>query len=221
MIAINLRRLVSKKTNLFSSTFKHHFSTKDINPLEKIDQLLNASWQANMDGNITVAEDTLREAIVVQTSHLGPLHEDVLLSKNNLGASLLNQDRTTEAEPILRQTLHDRIEVLGGDHPQTLTSANNLALVLTHQGKITEAEPISKQAFVGTLSVKGPTDGDTLDCARNYGELLANVGKLEESQSLFNQFHLQCEREFGKEDPKTIFFKANEEMVRQAILKKD
>ena len=181
----------------------------------EIDTALNSAWAANTQGDFALSAQAFQRAATLQTTELGPLHEDTLLSKNNLGAALLNSGQLDEAEPILRATLLERINVLGDDNAATLTTANNLGILLKQTNQLEEAEAISKRAFVGSLTAMGPVHEDVLDTAQNYGEILMMVGKYEKCESLFLQMQTQCERTFGLSHPNTQQFMNNLAIIKQ------
>ena len=188
-------------------------STNDVE--RQIDDYLNSAWEAHLQSDFSASAKAFQKAVVLQSSELGPNHENTLLSKNNLGAALLNQGQLDEAEPILRETLHERISTLGDDHEATLTTANNLSMLLKQRGELEEAEVIAKRAFVGSLTSLGPANKDVLDTAQNYGEILAMVGKLDKCESLMQQMLDQCTRNFGHKHPNTLQFVQNLAIIQK------
>jgi tetratricopeptide (TPR) repeat protein len=181
----------------------------------QIDNYLNAAWEANLNSNFEASAIAFRKAMVKQTQELGSQAEATLLSKNNLGAALLNNGCLDEAELILRECLLERIQVLGDDSAATLTTANNLGILLKQMGQLEEAEAMSKRAFVGSLTAMGPAHEDVLDTAQNYGEILVMVGKIEQCERLFSQMQNQCERNFGVSHPNTQKFIQNAAILKE------
>jgi hypothetical protein len=68
-------------------------------------------------GRHAEAESYWREALEGRRRVLGDEHPETLVSINNMGALLRDQDKLAEAETYWREALKGRRHVLGNEHP--------------------------------------------------------------------------------------------------------
>jgi hypothetical protein len=73
------------------------------------------------------AEQLLREAVVLQERHLGPLHPELAHTLNNLGVACEAAEKPEDAERCYRRAYAIATAVLEPDHPFVATSRKNLS----------------------------------------------------------------------------------------------
>ena len=90
-------------------------------------------------GLMTKSGAEFSAALEIWEGALGPDHPDTLKAVNNLGQSLMRQERWEEAEPYYRRAYEGRLRVLGEEDPYTLASMNNLGRLLQETGRLDAA----------------------------------------------------------------------------------
>src|SRR5262245_45648862 len=88
--------------------------------------VVNAAEQAAAAGDYASAEFLLLEAARLQEASLGPLHQDVANTLNNLGVVCEITDKPVDAEAFYRRAHAIATAVLEPDHPFVATSRKNL-----------------------------------------------------------------------------------------------
>jgi hypothetical protein len=89
--------------------------------------VVDAAEQAAAAGDYVAAEQLLREAVVLQERHLGPLHPDLAHTLNNLGVACEVAEKPEDAERCYRRAYAIATAVLEPDHPFVATSRKNLS----------------------------------------------------------------------------------------------
>ncbi|HRP08005.1 MAG TPA: serine/threonine-protein kinase, partial [Gemmatimonadales bacterium] len=136
---------------------------------------------ANGLGDHAASEKLHGEALQILRERLGPRHDLVATSMNNLAVSLGYQGRWAEAESLHR----DALVILGGNHPEpsrlVAGAMNSLASALDMQGKTAAADT----AYLATLALRrkvlGPTHPDYTFTLVNYSGFLHDLGRHDEA----------------------------------------
>ncbi len=95
---------------------------------------VDAAEEAAAAGDYAAAERLLREAVLQQEAHLGPLHPDLANTLNNLGVVCDLSDKVDEAERCYRTAYGIATAAFGSDHPFVTTSRKNLEDFCTARG---------------------------------------------------------------------------------------
>jgi len=135
------------------------------------------------ESNLAVAQQMVESA----KKNLSPLHPDLALCLNNLGALYVVHERNADAAPLLEQALAIRKKILTPFHSDLALSLNNLAEVYRAQGKYREAEPLYRQALAIHEKIYPPTHPDVALSLANFSELYRLQCQYREAESL-------CER---------------------------
>jgi tetratricopeptide (TPR) repeat protein len=177
--------------------------------------LVNASWFAESEGNYSVAEKLLLEAL--KWRELSPGKEDptTLDAGNQIGMVFYRQGRYNEAEEINRRVLDIRMKVLGESHPETLVSVHNLALVFLCQGKYETAEKMNRRALEGYAKTFGTDHPNYIACMGNLALVLERLGKYEAAEKLMRQILESYEKAPGIKHPNDLHNMGNLALVLQ------
>ena len=151
--------------------------------LDAVQLLNNAGWYLYNCTLYAEAELLHHQVLTIREQAMGPDHPDTALSLNDLGVTILAQDRYDEAKPLFRRALKIREAVLGPNHPDTATSLNNLAQALQHdQGRPEEAEPLFRRALEIREAVLGPDHPDTARTLKDLTRWLRARGRDAEAE---------------------------------------
>jgi len=138
-------------------------------------------------GNLTAAEEFIRNALQMQRKLLGDNNAEVAVSLNNLAKVLAMQGKLPEAETRYRDALTLEKRLLGDRNPTVGSTLGNLALVLQRQGEFEEAA----KHFGDTLSHYRPEPGEESPTPAPFlglilhhlAEVLHRLGRLQEARS--------------------------------------
>jgi eukaryotic-like serine/threonine-protein kinase len=125
--------------------------------------------------------------LAIQQRALGPDHQDIAGSLDNLAAALLGRGKLAEAEALERLALAMRRKLLGDEHLDVALSLNNLAHVLHAAGQLAEAESLHRQALALRKRLLGNEHADVAASLAGLADVLHDASKLAEAES--------CQRE--------------------------
>jgi hypothetical protein len=103
--------------------------------------LIQAAEKAAEAGNYLSAENLLREAARLQEANLGPRHEDLANTLNNLGIVCEMTGKPDDAEQYFRRAVSIARTSLHPDHPFVATSQKNLRDFCEARGRKFEPAP--------------------------------------------------------------------------------
>ena len=137
------------------------------------------SWEA-----IPLAE----RALTIRENALGPEHQDVAASLNNL--AMLYSDMVgdhSRAEPLYQRSLAIKEKALGPEHPDVALRLNNLARLYIAMGDYGRAEPLYQRSL--SIIEKAPTPGQlsALEIEGDIGRFYLAQGKLDEAYQIFKK----------------------------------
>ncbi len=89
-----------------------------------------------------------KKALQVAEQNLGPDHNDVATSLNNLAWLYMAQGQYAQAEPLYTRSLAIMEKALGPDHPSVATVLCNLATLYRKTGREIEAKALEDRAWV-------------------------------------------------------------------------
>jgi tetratricopeptide (TPR) repeat protein len=133
------------------------------------DAYLLMSDLRNRQGRHAQAEAMDRKALAIHAAKFGEESKEVAFAANDLGFTLLQQERLVEAEAQLRRSLviRAKIKSLAKD---TATTLDNLGDVLRQEGRLAEAEEASRRSLAIRLESLGP---DHFEISRSHHNLAA------------------------------------------------
>lgn len=114
------------------------------------EQYSQGAQVAMQRGDMTAAENSLKQAIEIATKELGPAawkDDRVANLFNNLGNCLRNQGKHLDAEPAYQKALEIRQAALGPLHASEVVILENYAKMLRACNRMQEAEKMEKRAL--------------------------------------------------------------------------
>ena len=167
--------------------------------------MIDAAVSSRYAGEHEAAEPLYRRALEIQQRTLGPEHEAVGVSLDNLATLYRAQGKLDEAEPLALRALGILEKALGPDDPDVATTCNNLASLYQAQGKLERAGPF----FLRALSIQekhhGPDHPEVAIVLNNLGLLRQTEGKLDEAESLYRRALTIDERSLPADHPDVGF----------------
>lgn len=94
--------------------------------LQDAQRMLEQAEQAALDGDLSSADELLRQAARIQEAELGPLHPDLANTLNNLAIVAEKTGRLADAETFYRRAAAIAAAALPPDHPMVAASRQNL-----------------------------------------------------------------------------------------------
>jgi tetratricopeptide (TPR) repeat protein/predicted Ser/Thr protein kinase len=140
----------------------------------------------------------LHAAIEIEAAGSPELHALLL---NNLGQSLLRQQRHAEAAESLKKALDIATEALGPDHPDVGRWLNNLGLVAKEQGHFEQAESHHRKALAIIEQALGPEHPHVAFLTYNLGQVLHARGDREQAALQYRSALLKMERSLHSGHP--------------------
>ena len=89
----------------------------------------------------------LQRALAISEKVLGPEHQDIAASLDNLATLSYAQGRYAEAEHLYKRAIAIDERALGPEHPDVATGLSNLATFFVDQGRHADVEPLYKRAL--------------------------------------------------------------------------
>jgi len=161
-------------------------------------------------------EPHLREALALREGNLAPDHPDVLTSRSDLGALLVDRVELETAEALARSVLEDRKRVLGPGHVDTYLAHHELAHVVGEAGNPEEAEENYRIALEGLRRLAGDDDPRTLEVINALGFVLLERRKESEAEELWRESLERRRRVLGDDAPPTLESLSNLGFLLQA-----
>jgi tetratricopeptide (TPR) repeat protein len=123
-------------------------------------------------GKYDEAEALYRRALAGFERTLGPDHDEVAVSCNNLAALHHARGDCVEAERPYRRALAIKETRFGLDHVDVALTLNNLAVLYKSPGRYGDAEPLYQRALTIFETRLRPRHPKGLTCRRNHAQLL-------------------------------------------------
>ncbi len=133
------------------------------------------------------AQKLLEEALAAGRRALGPEHERVAQSLNELGVLLRDKGKIGAARPILEEALAMRRKLLGKEHKDVAVTLVELGRVYSDQGNDQRAEPLIRESLAIRRKVLGEEDHETGVSLSDLAHVLRRKGDLAGAESLFRQ----------------------------------
>jgi len=182
--------------------------TEDSKPLK-----LHLANTCNQLGNFlfeqahdySLAENLVRQALLITRESLGDEHPDTAAGINNLANICLQCGNYSEAEALHRQTLAIRERVLGTENVDTAESLNNLAILSEKSGNYATAESLYRHAldiYKKIFTLVGQPE-KLSSILFNLAGLLSKTGDQEGAEAMLRQVLAMTEKIFGRKHPKT------------------
>lgn len=154
------------------------------------DTLLLLGEQAlhrKQEGEFAEAEALGRQVLSARLQFLGPGHQSVTTTRNNLAMLYRSMGRYDEALPLLEESLRASTEALGPDHPVTLRTRYYLGFLFRKLGRIDEAQAEYELALSGQEARLGIRHSDTLMTLSNLAYLYRLRRRYDDSERLYLQ----------------------------------
>ena len=135
-------------------------------------------------GNYNKAEATQRRALAINQTLFGEQSKEVAASLNDLGVTLMAENKLHEGEEVDREALAIRLRLFGEDNADTATSLNGLSALYRQDGRLTEAEVMARKALEIRGKLFGKENLDAADSLRNLSIILGDEYKWAESETL-------------------------------------
>jgi serine/threonine-protein kinase len=161
------------------------------------------------------AASQLRRALADRRAMHGPRHPEVAAAMDELGLTLIQQNKLDEAESVLRDAVAQRREFLGTRDTLTAASLEHLADILRVQYKLSEAEPLYREGLAIRGAVLGPRDVAVAQNLSNLGVLLFVKGAYDEAEPVYREALSIQEEKLGKDHPRTAQTIQNLAQVQQ------
>ncbi|MBM4112180.1 MAG: serine/threonine protein kinase, partial [Phycisphaerae bacterium] len=147
------------------------------------------------------AEKAARTAYELRRDHLGPDHEETLLSLGTLGSIVSTIGRYDEAIGLLTEA-HERSErTLGAEHAATLRADFQLAGAHRRRGDQEEAERRWMRTLESQRRVLGDDHADTLRTLSNVGLLHAIKWRFADAERCWREVIERRRRTLGENHP--------------------
>ena len=98
-------------------------------------------------GDFDAAAQVYRDTLAQRREHLPDNHPDVASALEDLGATLIRQEKYAQAEPVLRECLEIRQVALPADCWQTAQALTLIGESLAGRGEFAEAEPLLLEGY--------------------------------------------------------------------------
>jgi tetratricopeptide (TPR) repeat protein len=147
------------------------------------------------------AEIHLQEALYGQWRWHGPIHENTILTLEELGLSVIETSQHDKAVYYFGKALNARLNIVsfGPTHPMTLTSHHMLGKALYFCGRFPEAQSALRQTIYGRQKMLGSTHGDTLWSKFWLACVLRALGGFDLAEALYREVLDGQTQTFGKE----------------------
>jgi tetratricopeptide (TPR) repeat protein len=127
---------------------------------------------------------SLRRALAIERSVLGPRHPETATTQANLAGVLLDGDAVEESVRLIAEAIPILEETLGEDHPRVAISAAILGHGLRTKGNFAGAERNYRRALAIDERVNGPTHPQTQEDLRTLTDFLRERGRAQEAAAL-------------------------------------
>jgi tetratricopeptide (TPR) repeat protein len=156
---------------------------------------------SNNNGDYAAVEPLYRQLLALQEQALGPDHQRVAATLDNLALVLKTKGDYAGAEPLYRRALAIRERTLEPDHPDVANSLDNLALLLKTKGDYAGAEPLYRRALAIREKTLGPDQPDIANSLNNLALLLKTKGDYAGAEPLYRRALAIREKTLGPDHP--------------------
>lgn len=163
--ALDIAELCGKDTPMYCTT------------LEKGAQLMI------IQGEHKQGERLLLESYSIKMKVLGPDHESIAKTTQELSIMYFEQGDLDKAEPWANRSL-DIYENLGLENEAFACSLHNLAVLYHSKSELAKAEPFYARALIQKQRIYGSTHIETINIMRGYAELLKTTGRPEAAKEM-------------------------------------
>jgi tetratricopeptide (TPR) repeat protein len=133
------------------------------------------------------AQPLLDEAVAAGRRALGPEHERIAQSLNELGVLLRDKGNVAAAGPVLEEALAMRRKLLGNEHKDVAVTLVELGRVYGDQGNDQRAEALFRESLTIRRKALGEEDHETAVSLSDLAHVLRRRGDLAGAESLFRQ----------------------------------
>ncbi len=152
-------------------------------------------------GNYDRAEEMHRAALSLRQKLFGQESPEVAKSLNDLGLTLMANNKLSEAEEMHREALAIRQRLYGSENEDTAASLNDLGSVYRQESKLAQAEPMAREALAIREKLFGHENLQVADSLRNLGIILGDEGKWTESEAMAREVLAIRRKLLGPEHP--------------------
>lgn len=157
--------------------------------------------QLYQTGDYAKASVVAKRALALAENNLGPNHQEVGTSLNNLAELYAILGRYADAEPLHKRALTVREKVLGPRHSDVGESLNNLATLYANQGRTGEAEPLLKRSLSIFEKAHGADHPKVGAALNNLAFLYEKLGRATEAEQLHKRALAISEKAHGPDHP--------------------
>jgi serine/threonine protein kinase len=161
--------------------------------------LLGALYQEI--GNYDRAEEMHRAALKIRRNLFGRESSEAARSLNDLGLTLVANNKLPEAEEAHRRALAIRQRLYGNENADTATSLNDLSSVYRQETKLGQAEPMAREALAIRQKLFGREHLQVADSLRNLSIILGDEGRRAESETMAREVLAIRRKLLGPEHP--------------------
>jgi tetratricopeptide (TPR) repeat protein len=163
---------------------------------------LHASGGVELEqGRFEQARDLLSRALEVRERVLGPDHESVLGSINQLGLVASDTGDFSTAKALFERGLRQAEDTLGPDHPDLGRFLNNLAKIAWMQGDYATARVEFERALALQERALGPDHANVAQLHNNLAAVAFSTGELDEAERRFDLALELWRRTMGPDHP--------------------
>jgi tetratricopeptide (TPR) repeat protein len=147
------------------------------------------------------AQPLLEDALAIGRRAVGPEHERVAQSLNDLGVLLRDKNDLAAAAPLLEQALDLRRRLRGREHEDVAVTLVELGRLYSDQGLPARAEPLYREALAIRRKVWGESHRETATSLGELALLLWQQGDLAGAEPLFRQALATSRAVLGEDHP--------------------
>jgi CHAT domain-containing protein/Tfp pilus assembly protein PilF len=140
-------------------------------------------------------------ALEIRERVLGPEHQDVAQTLNNLAVLYGDRGDYAKAELIYQRALAISEKTLGPEHPDVAATLTNLAALYTNTGDYAKAELLYQRALTITEKTRGPEHPDVGTNLAKLAALYLIMGDYTKAEPLFQRALIIKEKALGPEHP--------------------
>lgn len=147
------------------------------------------------------AREHYQKMLAIQSRELGSAHPDLALTRSNLGAALLKQDKIDEAIAELLKSLAIQERVFGTEHPELAFNLIPLGNAYLALQELEQAKAYYLRALTIQERALGPAHPELASCLNNLGELSLARGAPREAEGYLQRALSIWEQSLGREHP--------------------
>ncbi len=138
-------------------------------------------------GQYEKAETMYRRALALHRKLLGNEQPVVAQLLNNLGVTLVEQDRLAEADQLYVEALDLRRRLMGPTHASVSESLHHRAFLLRRQGKLPQAEEAIRESLTIRRATPGHDARAIAESMQGLATILFREGKLSEAEQTLRE----------------------------------